>query len=573
MAKTYGITPDVSLFGKLGARSRAFPMVVTELVDNSLDSWIALPSKFKKSGHLEVDITAKVGKSAWFIIKDNAGGMNMEQLVSALTVAKSEKTEDSRFIGHFGLGLKSAAMYIGARFRIFTLHYDDPKTVNYVEFDREKFEASGKWELKFESMDVKDAAKLDVVFGDGHGTEIQIRNDRYSPASKGSILNRLSRVFGPRLPKNPKVKNTDEFPSDMTITFNEEKVFAAGPFYEYWNNSAKKVEEAAEDFKRRLKKDKSVLRDLTTDDIKGEQTEAAIIPTKIRWYEEIPGILKIPEIKINGKTVHGRVGILDRGMAHQNKYGFDLVKNGRVIEDSVLDKDIRSREIGLVASNHNARIAGQLFLDDWKTDHQKTSFLKDTDDWNKLTEHVAKYTKSLLAISSNLQNPNKMFRDVEPDENAPEVIADKKFEEKIPTIEKGVQKAVRSGALKATLTDIEKTKDASAIQEKKRKQEPQESTTTLIHTKPHIKYSRKGEDSAMVTTKVVKERTGNTLEITLNRDHPFLAQRESHELSAIGEFIAVDYFATYVVKSKEQLNHDDFLKLRDELLRELYLKK
>jgi len=573
MSKIHEITPDVSLFGKLGARSRAFPMVVTELVDNSLDSWIALPSRYKKNGLLEVDITAKVGKSAWFIIKDNAGGMNMDQLVSAMTVAKSDKTNDSRFIGHFGLGLKSAAMYIGARFRIFTMHYDNPKVVNFVEFDREKFEASGEWKLKFESMEAKEAAKLDVVFGEGHGTEIQIRNDRYNPGSKGSILNRLSRVFGPRLPKNPKVKNTDEFPSDMTVTFNEDKVFAAGPFYEYWDNSARKVEEITTDFLRRLKKDDKVKNELTTDYIKGGQEDVAIIPVKVGWIEDIPAIMKIPEIKINGKSVYGRVGILDRGMAHQNKYGFDLIKNGRVIEDSVLDKDIRSREIGLVASNHNARIAGQLFLDDWKTDHQKTSFLKDTDDWIKLTEHVAKYSKGLLGISSNLQNPNKMFKDQHFDENAPEAIAEKKFEEKIPTIERGVQKAVRSGALKTALSDIEKEK---VIRKESKRPEPKqvtESTTTLTQTKPHIKYSRKGEHADMVVMKVVKERSGNVLEITLNRDHPFLAQRESFELSPIGEFIAVDYFATYIVRSKDQLNHEDFLKLREELLKESYQKK
>jgi len=585
MAIEREITPDVSLFGKLGARSRAFPMVVTELVDNSLDSWIALPKPKKKGKKLLVEISAKVGKDAWFVIKDNAGGMDQQGLIDALTVAKSSKGEDGRFIGHFGLGLKSAAMYIGSKFRVFTAHHDKPKVVHFVEFDRVKFEKSNDWKLKFDQMSADEAAKIGVYFPDGHGTEIQVRNERYSPGSKGSILNRLRRVFGPRLAKNPKLKiDFEDFDDVMNITFNEENVLAAGPFYEVWNNSARKIEDETADFLKRVKKDPNALRDVGTENLKGDQEESAIIPSRIKWFEDIPGVTKIPEKVINGRKVWGRIGILDRGMAHNNKYGFDLVKNGRIIEENVLDKDLKDREIGLMASNHNARIAGQLFLDDWTTDHQKTSFLKDSDDWNKLTEYVSEHTKKLLRISSLIQNPNKYFKEnlkIE-DANAPAAIAEKKFEDKIPDIEKGVQKAVRSSAVKNALSTIEKTR--SAVVEKSRtatpaekkkeesKKQESESTTKLMFTRPHIKYARKGEDTAMVFTKVVKEKTGNILEITLNRDHPFLAMRESAELNAIGEFLAIDHFASYIVTNKD-LNHDDFVRLRDELLKELSLKK
>lgn len=191
---------------------------------------------------------------------------------------------------------------------------------------------------------------------------------------------------------------------------------------------------------------------------------------------------------------------------------------------------------------------------------------------------------NIMHFSSLIQNPNKYFKEnlkIE-DSNAPDAIAEKKFEDKIPDIEKGVQKAVRSSAVKSALSTIEKTRSAvvekskSATPAEKKKEESKkpesESTTKLMFTRPHIKYARKGEDTAMVFTKVVKERTGNILEITLNRDHPFLAMRESAELNAIGEFLAIDYFASYIVNNKE-LNHDDFIRLRDELLKELSLKK
>src|SRR5438874_1749130 len=138
MAK-HQIPPDITLFGKLGARSRAFPMVVTELVDNSLDSWLQMPEKQKHGSNLEVNITGTEGKNAWFTIEDNAGGMTEEELAKALTVAHSEKKQNKKLLGSFGFGLKSAAMYIGGKFYIYTCSYKEPKTVWFVEFNREEF--------------------------------------------------------------------------------------------------------------------------------------------------------------------------------------------------------------------------------------------------------------------------------------------------------------------------------------------------------------------------------------------------------------------------------------------------
>jgi hypothetical protein len=583
------IVPDVSLFGKLGARSRAFPLVVTELVDNSLDSWIALPESKKKGLSLNVDISAKTGKDPWFIIKDNAGGMTLDELVSALTVAKSNKTEfKSKFLGHYGLGLKSAVMYIGPKFKIFSRSYRDPGKVNFVEFDRDKFEKSGAWELEFQEISKDRAAELSVYFPDGHGTEIQVRNDRYSPGSKDSVMNRLRRTFAPRLPKSPRLKIENHgFDDDMKITFNGETVMAAGAFYEVWEGNPKNVAEQAQEFLRIVKRNHKEARNVSTDYIKGQvsegRTEAAVIPTKLKWFEDIPGVRKIPEIKINGKRVSGRIGILDRGMAHQNEYGFDLVKNGRVIEENVLDRDLKDKKVGLIASNHNARITGQLFLDDWETDHQKVSFLKDSKDWEALAEHVGKQVKDFHRISSLLQNPKKYLREKLGivDENDPDAIADGKFEQHMPQIAKGVQSAARSSAVKDTMNRLEKSRGAPAKSSGKGKSAPPpiprpgpkppkdgESTTTLVFTKPEISFERKGEEAPIVNARVRKERGGNVLEIELNRDHPFLASRESTQLNAIGEFLAVDYFASYMLRNKPILTHEDFIVLRDTVLRE-----
>jgi hypothetical protein len=392
----------------------------------------------------------------------------------------------------------------------------------------------------------------------------------------------------------------------MEIRFNIDLVFASGPFYTPWGNKVDTVEAKAKElesefelelakgprdrdrFKKIFEKVKS------TDYIKGEnkqkekeKEEAAVIPIKVAWYVDIPGVKIIDEFLINDpkgknrpKKAWGRIGILDRGMGHRNEYGFDLIKNGRVIEEFVLDKDLNNRDIGLIASNHNARIVGQLFLDEWETDHQKTSFLKDTEQWQKLTERISKEVKYLLSVSSNLQNPGELLKqkyNLKSDEEVQKTIADKKFKTSIPKIEKGVQKAIRSGSVKSTLNDLEKRrKDKPVPSQKKEKiSSPKAgmSITKLLFTTPDIAVDNMGEDAPLVKTDVKKERSTNILKITLNRDHPFLSDRESAELKVIGEFLSVDYYASYVLQNKQLLTHEDFISLRDTMLKELTYRK
>jgi hypothetical protein len=614
------ITPDISLFHKLGARSRAFPMVVTELIDNSLDSWIELPSSKKKGKKLTIRISASEGKNARFVIEDNAGGMTQDELVQAMTVAKSHKTDNSKLIGNFGFGLKSAAMYVGGQFHIFTLSYKEPGFVNYVKFDKEKFVENGEWKLDFVKMTVSEAEKQQVFFKDGHGTVIDIKNERYRSANKKGIVNRLRRTFAPRIAKDPRLKiNFDEYDADMNIILNlgedkEEKVMAAGPFYTFWNNSVSVAEKEALERFQKVKKnpsDKEAIKFcIKTDYLRGdvkdaskegakENSEPSVIPAPIKWMAgiTIPGVktikptdIKDPTGKNKSRKVWGRVGILDRGMAHNYEYGFDLIKNGRVIEEFVLDKHLKDYQVGLVASNHNARIVGQLFLDDWETDHQKLSFIKDSKQWEDLAKFVAGQIDELklLNISSNLQHPGDVLKKSGiVDENSPEVIADTKFETQAPVIQKDFKKALGSSAFKAALKNAESegikgtSKKPSGKPEKKapyhgkgkaappKKEEPKHSTSTLTSLIPSIELIRDGEKSDMVTSEFKKESGKSVLKIYLNRDHPFLAGRESNELNPIGEFLAFDAYATFVLSNKENLTHEDFLNFRDTLLREV----
>lgn len=531
------IVPDVSLFEKLGARSRAFPMVTTELVDNSLDSWLLMPESLKKNKNLKIDITARTAKGSWFIIRDNAGGMTESELAAALTVAKSSK-DKTKVLGSFGFGLKSAAMYIGPRFKIFTRSHKDPKKVYYLYFDKTKFGKADKWEIDIDALTLNEAAKADVHFGDGHGTEIWIENERFKSALEKGIVNRLRKTFAPRLPVKDQVQ-TGKYhaSSSMDLVFNGKPLYAFGPFYEKWVKPTLPVDEKG----------------------KGGQDFPAL---DIRHKT-----VEIPEIKINGKSVWGRAGIIDRGMGHNNQYGFDLIKHFRVVELHAMDKKDEKR-IGFAGGNHYARVVGQLFLDGWNTDHQKTEFMTDDDDWEKVTDHVAKYVKELNKISSDLQHPNKGK------ENAASKLAESKAREDAPDINKGVQRAVRSGSLKKVLVAIESRREAekkktSGVVQPVAKPAPVISNSKLLATKPVTDFERVGLKARLVKTKVITDASGTRLKVSINLDHPFLKGRESAELKAIAEFVAVDSFSQYILENRNLMTHEDFLELRDKFLTEL----
>jgi hypothetical protein len=572
VVKNYEITPDVTLFGKLGARSRAFPMVVTELVDNSLDSWISMPASKKKGKSLKVEISAATGKNPLFTVSDNAGGMTMDELALALTVAKSDKTGNNKLLGHFGMGLKSALMYIGSEFTIFTMSYKKPNIVSTVTFNLKTFEKSGSWRLDFYEISKDEAVESGIVFPKKHGTTIRVKSERYKSSSKPGIIRKLENTFAPLLPKDKKLgRALKTYPKELTeeinIVFGGEHLQAAGHFYTPWVNDKERILKEVKVAKALAQKS-DYSKYSTSDILKSavnvdKKSRPSVIPDDIKWLGDVKGINEIKLTRVNGKSVFGRIGLLDRGMAHNNDYGIDLIKNGRVIESNVLDRDIKNRKIGLSASNHNARIVGQLYLDDWDTDHQKSSFLKDSEDWEGIIQIVSDATKIYLAMSSFLQNPNKL---IPSKSNVSDFgsVTRKKLTEKTPLINKTISSLTKSTAVKAKLTQMEtRTKKQAKPVEKKTLR----SNTKITSTKTELKFVRGSANGILVETKVKKTGKNFILQILINQDHPFLKDREYSELKVLGEFIGADRFAQYIFESKGSDDYRDFIDLREVILK------
>lgn len=172
------ITPDKSIFHKIGEANYSTSDAIAELVDNSIDA-------MEEDGveiHVLLDYDA--GK---ITVSDNGKGMTKEAAAKALVLAHSNKKEA---LGEFGLGLKSACMSLGKHFTLTTTSHGQASEY-ILTYDKEEFMSKGDW-TKFPITE-SPTTKAE------HGTTIEITDLRvklYAPLVK-RIRDDLAQRYGP----------------------------------------------------------------------------------------------------------------------------------------------------------------------------------------------------------------------------------------------------------------------------------------------------------------------------------------------------------------------------------------
>ncbi len=177
------ITPDKSIFHKIGEANYSISDAIAELVDNSIDA--------ANDDGVEVNIILDK-KDGKIVITDNGRGMGKEVAAKALVLAHSKK-ENS--LGEFGLGLKSACMSLGEHFKLTTTGKGSSEAY-ILSYDRDEFAKTGKW----------DAFPISVhkVEKDGHGTTVEISTLRVKlyDALVTRLKADLSQRYGPFINHN-----------------------------------------------------------------------------------------------------------------------------------------------------------------------------------------------------------------------------------------------------------------------------------------------------------------------------------------------------------------------------------
>lgn len=177
--KRIDITPDKTIYPKLGRSGYTISEALGELIDNSIDA-----------REDRVVINIKLDKNAHqVIVEDNGRGMEEKQAIESIALGKSNKTEGQ--LGQFGLGLKTACMSLGKSFVIETTSSGDEQKY-LIPFDEEKFVKDGSWK-SFEMKIAKDINKQES------GTKITIDKLRFKfhQTLIQDLKERLSERFTP----------------------------------------------------------------------------------------------------------------------------------------------------------------------------------------------------------------------------------------------------------------------------------------------------------------------------------------------------------------------------------------
>jgi hypothetical protein len=97
------------------------------------------------------------------------------------------------------------------------------------------------------------------------------------------------------------------------------------------------------------------------------------------------------ETLVDGKKVYGWVGLREAGSPN---YGFSLIRSQRVVEKNV--------KMGFPADPIYNRVTGEIYLEDFPTNHHKTAFTKTSDTWNELEKYIAKVSMPTVVLAREL---------------------------------------------------------------------------------------------------------------------------------------------------------------------------
>lgn len=130
--ETIDITPDKSLMPKLANAGYSFVQAISELVDNSIDA--------RPEGRTLL-VKIELGRDHIQVLDDGIG-MNQREAAACLKLAYSEKQGK---LGEFGLGLKTACLSLGKRFKIWSTTESCSESY-LIEFDEDRWsDPSALW--------------------------------------------------------------------------------------------------------------------------------------------------------------------------------------------------------------------------------------------------------------------------------------------------------------------------------------------------------------------------------------------------------------------------------------------
>ncbi|MCY4462319.1 MAG: ATP-binding protein [Albidovulum sp.] len=371
------ITPSPRVLRMLGQIDFAPWQCLAELVDNSIDAfidqdrgetpatdpriWIRLPNDNElKDGTGEISVL------------DNGMGMSLETLQEAVRAGYSGNDPVEK-MGLFGMGFNISTARMGRRTEVWTTRQDDPDWTGLI-IDFGQLEKQ-----KTFTAPVERRAKSEKEIEDGaHGTEIRIsrlESDRVRPLiwgiGKRKTRDRLGKVYGRVMQR-----------LDIKLNYGGDIVRPVK--HCVWSKTRSVDTKAFGRVPARIEIDESL-------------DSRTFCSTCWVWLLEDEKTCSAcghdEHVVKRSRRLKGWIGI--QRYFDKEKFGIDLIRNGRVIEE--LDKSLFRylgadgdplHEYPIDAIHWGGRIVGELEIDFVRVSHQKDSFDKLDPEWKKVVELV-----------------------------------------------------------------------------------------------------------------------------------------------------------------------------------------
>lgn len=376
------VTPNPRILQMLGEIAFQPWQCIAELIDNSLDAFLTATSDNENwlqdigLEHFGIDIQLPTKQEfdlgiGVVSVSDTGPGMDLEQLSSAVTAGFSGNAPLEK-LGLFGMGFNVATARLGRTTRIKTTSAGDTSWL-VVELDLDEMQSSGRFKASIDYEPKDD---------DGHhGTVVEIlrlkdefKGQLTSGAGRGSIKKQLSRIYSAILNDH-----------QVEIRFCE---YELTPWQHcVWGEDRTAIIGSGTHARAYISIDYP-LPDYYFCNVCWHWSS----PPSIKEDGVCPACGANASIELKQRRITGWVGI--QRYFHEDHFGIDFIRNGRIIEQ--LNKDCfywneggdLEIEYPIDTKYWGGRIVGQINIDFAQVDYQKTSFSKDRNEWKEVIDYL-----------------------------------------------------------------------------------------------------------------------------------------------------------------------------------------
>ncbi len=344
------VSPDMVLYKILQRQPYGEESALAEFIDNSLQSYLENQYLLEASGtfELKVKISFDTFKKSIQIL-DNAGGIKLETLQKVMKLgAKEQHSNDSLSV--YGIGLKASAIWFSDNWSLESSALGDNQKFT-LDFDLQS--------LLIKEDNIAEAL-LSQDDSNEHYTKItihnHIRNDDID-FYKDKILPYLHEIF-----YKFTFLNLSFDIDGLTINPNSKMLFT------HPNNTL-----SAKEYNNK-------------NQIKDENS------SPIKWEKDI-------NFELNRKKVSGFIRIMNPGKYGQP--GIRLFRNNRVIEGTTVAPNLPKKITGTKNKYGAQRIYGEIHLDEFIVNYQKTGFDEDLSAVYAQIENILTASPDLKSQASN----------------------------------------------------------------------------------------------------------------------------------------------------------------------------